>query len=442
MGSSFTANHILNSDKLTKAQFKKKFTDMMKAKGYTTADADEAELTYALAFSSDRKWVTVLSADSENALTETSAFAKALGTQVLGIELVDSDFAAINLIDKTGVRADIIFLGSQYFDEVSELSPPKWQSLLGIDWPQVEKILNTDYTFAEAALGEFAEIIGMDGKNILLEYDEVGDSAQMLYFKWAGEKRLTLNAAFKQVFGELLEPLGFVKIKSKHPYYVRAVTDEIVHIITVKNEWEGTPGAKAFDILGGSATVYRREINLDISIMETKDWLSSTSIFYVKTYENTAEFDRKFLETFYSFSYLKNENESLIDAMEYAAELTEEFMLPVLYEVNNLESFKKFYVKYNMWLDTNVFRKDCDYSRTSIYHEGLLYIKTDDRKCYEKLCRQLKYAIDHDLAEDIEELQDKLSLYDDPEVHARVLEELERRKIYNQKRLRDYGVKI
>ena len=55
---------------------------------------------------------------------------------------------------------------------------------------------------------------------------------------------LTLNAAFKQVLGEALEPLGFVKIKTKHPYYVRAVTDEIINVVTIKEEWSGYPTEK------------------------------------------------------------------------------------------------------------------------------------------------------------------------------------------------------
>ena len=66
----------------------------------------------------------------------------------------------------------------------------------------------------------------------------------------------TLNAAFKQIFGEALEPLGFQKIKSKHPYFVRVVEGgEIIHIIACKNEMAG-PGHKTFQIL-----VYRLKNN-------------------------------------------------------------------------------------------------------------------------------------------------------------------------------------
>ena len=41
-----------------------------------------------------------------------------------------------------------------------------------------------------------------------------------------------LNTAFKKVYGELLEPYGFKKLKGRNPYFVRMVGDEIVHVIT------------------------------------------------------------------------------------------------------------------------------------------------------------------------------------------------------------------
>ena len=62
----------LNVDKLTKAQFKKRFTDMMKAKGCTSAKEDDAELCYALVFSADRSWITVLSEESSDTRKEAA----------------------------------------------------------------------------------------------------------------------------------------------------------------------------------------------------------------------------------------------------------------------------------------------------------------------------------------------------------------------------------
>ena len=97
MGRSLNVNHVFNSDKLTKAQFKKKFTDMMKAKGYTSAKEDDAELSCELVFSADRSWVTLLSEESDDAKNKAAYIARDLGMQVLSVELVDSDFAELNI---------------------------------------------------------------------------------------------------------------------------------------------------------------------------------------------------------------------------------------------------------------------------------------------------------------------------------------------------------
>lgn len=114
MGRSLSSNHIYNIDKLTTAQFQKKFTDMLRLKGYSTAKEDDAELCYSLVFSQDRKWVTILSENSGDARKNAADLAKSLGLQVLSVELVDSDFAELTLFDKNGTAADTMFLGEPY----------------------------------------------------------------------------------------------------------------------------------------------------------------------------------------------------------------------------------------------------------------------------------------------------------------------------------------
>ncbi len=69
---------------------------------------------------------------------------------------------------------------------------------------------------------------------------------------------MTLNAAFVKVFGEALEPLGFKKIKSKYPYFVRVVPGgEIIHVVTIISEHGLIRNEKVFKICGGVATIYR-----------------------------------------------------------------------------------------------------------------------------------------------------------------------------------------
>ena len=224
MGMSFTTAHIYNAQALTKAQFKKAFTDMMKAKGYTASDEENAALTYTLVFAPDRKWVTVLT-DGADARREAAELAKGLKSYAVMIGIMDSDFAELSLFDETGAHKDTLTLGDSYLEDAAPMgAPAAWQPLLCDSWEQVQEIQNGSYIFAEDALAQFAPIIGMDSGDILLDNDNAADNnAVVLHFKKAAEKKLTLNSAFIKVFGEALEPLGFVKIKSKYPYFVRNV---------------------------------------------------------------------------------------------------------------------------------------------------------------------------------------------------------------------------
>lgn len=69
--------------------------------------------------------------------------------------------------------------------------------------------IDPDYIYAD-----FNELMNLAGEN---------KNVQPFYFKNAAGKRVTLKAAFKRVFGEALEPLGFKLIKGKYPYFVRVV---------------------------------------------------------------------------------------------------------------------------------------------------------------------------------------------------------------------------
>lgn len=171
MGTSFTTTHIRGAQNLAKVQFKKTFADMMKAKGSTVSNEENAALTYTLAFSPDRKWVTVLT-NSADTRREAAELAKALKMHAVMIELVDSDFAELSLFDEGGAHKDMLTLGDSYLEEAAPMGDPAvWQPLLCGSWEQVQKIQNGSYTFAEDALAQFAPLIGMNSRDILLDND-------------------------------------------------------------------------------------------------------------------------------------------------------------------------------------------------------------------------------------------------------------------------------
>ena len=74
----------------------------------------------------------------------------------------------------------------------------------------------------------------------------------------------SLQTEFVKYYKEKLEPLGFKKVKGRQPYFVRVVNDEILHIFTFMSVSSTEFGYKAFDLMCGIATVYRKEINFSI----------------------------------------------------------------------------------------------------------------------------------------------------------------------------------
>ena len=110
-----------------------------------------------------------------------------------------------------------------YFgNDIPEPIESVWAPLLekGYSWRQLLDVQNGDYVFVEEGLSEIAPIIGMDSEGILFSVESrcIDEHTPVLNFKRTDDNRgrkLTVNAAFKQIIGDVLEPLGFVKAKTK-----------------------------------------------------------------------------------------------------------------------------------------------------------------------------------------------------------------------------------
>ena len=83
----------------------------------------------------------------------------------------------------------------------------------------------------------------------------------------------SLQTEFVKYYKEKLEPLGFKKVKGRQPYFVRVINDEILHIFTFMSVRSTEFGYKAFHLMCGVATVYRKEINFSIPPSQNGDWL-------------------------------------------------------------------------------------------------------------------------------------------------------------------------
>ena len=129
MGKFLTALHVKTTGK---EQFIEKFTRLMKKDGYVPCSEDEAAVSYAAAFS-ECGWVTLSNGDS--ATTELSKtakkIAKEMDTLCFTAEVVDSDFAILNLFVQNGSQSRVIVGdGSGYGIEKAPFLADMWKPLI------------------------------------------------------------------------------------------------------------------------------------------------------------------------------------------------------------------------------------------------------------------------------------------------------------------------
>ena len=447
MGKFFTALHIKSK---CKDQFIKTFTQLMKKDGYVPCSEDEAAISYAAAFS-EGGWVTLSNGDdSVSELTKLSAkIARDMKTSCFTTEDVDSDFAILELHTPNGrISRIVVGNGEGYGVEKAPFSADDWKPLLqNGDESEFVRTLGLENTFVEDTLYDIGKILGITPSVMTWCYDEfeeeIGQDENVisLSFRKAAEKKLSLNAAFKQVFGEALEPLGFKKIKGKYPYFVRLVPGgEIIHIITYAEMWCPFNGRKEFDVISGIATVYRYKIDLNLPQKVNANWLSPISRFYSRTTPES-EYDDEFRKSIYSFGFEEEDESSLYDALNYALELTKKYILPQLNTSIDLESSLIYLKRLGQSTDTCNFNSKLNFGGAGNAAEGFLYIKVDD----EEFKTLLKNMIDGTTPSDEEgrkRAAEKLNFFNDPVIHEKVLLELERRKAANTEILKSYGLSL
>ncbi len=424
------------------------FCEVMKKRGFVPCSEDEAALSYLLAFG-DGGWVTLANEEykdnSQKAYDDSREMAAALKTSAFSVEVVDSDFAILKLSDPNGGEDEaVVGDGSGYgIEEPTRGERQYWEKLLadGKTWEQFSETAAKNEVFVEDTLAELAGVLGIEPYFICADHDEVSEKSDenknitAFYFKKAAAKAksMSLNAAFKKVFGEALEPLGYKLIKSKYPYFVRVVTDEIIHVISYYND------KKCYDrdhdnivINGGVATVYRKEIDLTHN-PRRENWLTTNYSIYIYRLEHNLE--KLDVELKHRLYYHPSAPEDILDEMEYQLALTKRFILPALDKAVTIDSCIEHDFEIGMSL---TLYDDGSFGATygnSYYNEGMLYFKTH-KEVFEN---GMKNAIS-ELA-----LQEKAyfeKVHNDPDLYNEVQAELERRKKDNTELLRSYGLEI
>lgn len=484
MGRFSTTVHIKNN--VDRMRLVNTFCDIMKKRGFVPCKEDEAAVSYLLAFGEG--WVTLANEDykddprrSSEDMREMSA---ALNTSAFSVEVVDSDFAIMTLRAPNGTQDQVVVGDGSGYD-VPEMEGDRklWELLLsdGKTWEQFSEAAAAREVFVEDALGKVAAVLGIDPFYIDADHDEVLAKADgknnitVFYFKKAQGKAMSLNTAFVKVFGEVLEPLGFKKIKYKYPYFVRIVGGEIIYIITYM-KMKGHPfvngyeraDCSQYEIVCKIETVYSTEINLPIEHLERDSRFLSKREIYGR--EHLTDRDKDYWKKVVNyFPYKPGDEKLTINGLENAVDLTKQILLPALDDVTDLKSFLEhiyqFYgipfLKYNPG----------HYEDLNIY-DGLVRIKVDTCESFlkrdeEHMLRDFDQAdkhnkqtlaknperlafflerVDRERKEYISKHEERVEfakhMFDDKEWCEKALEELERRKAANTELLRSYGLDI
>lgn len=472
MGNFFTSIQIQNHEQLVKEQFIELFCSKMKENGFVIGSEDDNEISYALLFSNNSKWVSVASEayeqGNETVRKDATRLAKMMNAHCINITVVDSDFAMLDMYSNTGKKLDTAVIGraDDYMDD--EIPAPKktvWSDLLRKDstWECFMAVQQGDYVFAEDGLKELAPLLGMDSQNILFDAEDATDSDEntcFLYFKKTSTKtpkKLTLNAAFKQVFGAALEPLGFVKIKSKYPYFVRPIGDEIIQIIALEIRSYDSK-YNLINILGGIETVYRSEINLSWPPKFLRERGLQNICDYYKN-SDPDNYNREIYNKLWTFCIAKSaSNERVIERMQLRLEEVEKWMLPVITNVTSLDAALEFFIGYS-GSSVNFYEPTHRFFNVDKDNESLLYFKvkdidaiiknrTDTKIQYLKI--KIKNGI-NDLTEDdyekklaqiydtMKNFKSKIDSFQNNEI---IINELKRRKAKNIETLKSYGINI
>ncbi len=355
MGNFFTSTQMYNPNLLDREHFINFFCEEMKKNGYVTSNSDESEISYILRFDDNCKWVAITSEAYEQgnqfSQSDTGRIAKMLKTVCINTTVIDSDCASLDLYDESGNKKDSLIMGraDDYFgDDIPEPSECTWKPFLAESslWEKLCEIfkVSSSYAFVEDCLSKFASVIGMDCENILFCAENADENMHTVFlnFKKAEAKNvktISLNAAFKQIFGKLLEPMGFKLIKSKYPYYLRVVGEGIIQAVSFSKEksLNFDPNEEGVSIYIGISLLSNHLINFDKNptIIDNQRWMISSAELFRRFYLFLDGFNEFYEEC--SFFYKKGQTDEMLNALEKSRQEHMPFVLEFLQKLKTLE---------------------------------------------------------------------------------------------------------
>lgn len=136
----------------------------------------------------------------------------------------------------------------------------------------------------------------------------------------------------------------------------------------------------------------------------------------------------------------------MIKGVEYSLEVTKDIMLPMLDKITDFEACIEHQKVIGM--NINFYEYDDEsfgnQNPSNFYNKGLLLIKTNNRDYFKRKMKTFLAERDEKDVDCAWSKQILLSdnIYNNPELYAKALAELERRKTANTKILRSYGLNL
>lgn len=487
MGSFYSNIHVKTN--LGRDEFIEGLSSRFLKANYERCGEGEALFSYRLAFSDG--WVTFVRPeyrDQPDVLEkEAKNISASFNTSVFTTTVVDSDFAELSLYDN-GEQADYVVIGEAdaYGLDETPADPAKWQPLLkqGTAFRELSAVWETDEVFCEDALYKSAPLFGiepdfmtaddrsLDDKNsVLLCFRETASPA-------AGNSAIklapkpTLATAFKNAFGEALEPLGFRYFHyKKDELFVKVIGGEIMQVITYTDNsfLNRKKGVKSFTVCTRMITVYECPLKVkEHDYFWPTPYLSNiyTNMHPEKKYD---ELDKKM----FAIAYDPDDSADIVRAVEEALTYTMRIAIPYYRRVTDLTSYllinreigasgayiymlencrnksylenqaedELLYVKTRYSGDFLEFlRSEEDYTEmvSAVKARGFSPVENPYPRCNEPYS---KYHSDYvKNSSSRRELLD--SVLNDPELCALVNAELDRRKAVNTESLAKIGIKL
>ncbi len=355
MGEFYSTLQVYNKNTESKEKFYKSFISMMKKFDYEEAGENDFDVSYNFTFSKNNKWITLDSdqycGTEDDMKKDAGTIANALKTCCIFTSVVDGDLAIFEMYDKSEEQTDEVIAGDTEAYSGSEGQSGEqaaWEPYISekYTWKDLKDVFEDNQLMADSCISKVFSILGMS--------EEENKSYKIIFFKRSAKvKKVTLNAAFKKIYGEYLETYGFKLVKSRYPYFVRVVNNEVVQVISYKKS-AGHPiingyyrsDYERYELYAGNETIYHSLIDFNKSPMDIQnqsgiDLLSRIYQYYYRNFE-----EKKELLNYYDFffPYKTDDNESMTSSFNYSLERVMPFLLKIFNQYTSINDFFEYYM--------------------------------------------------------------------------------------------------